>query len=161
MRALVMTVALYALLAAISDAELDRPLARETMRAATTGGAATAHLHKEIGAIRPGMRADLAILDLRDPAFVPFNSAARQLVYGEGGRGVETVIVDGRIVMRDRKLLTLDEAALRAELDAVVPGFRRDAEAVMARTARLRPHIAAADRRIWEQDLGLARYVGH
>ena len=107
------------------------------------------------------MRADLVVIDTTDPVYVPFNSAARQLVYGEGGRGVETVIVDGRVVVRDRKILTVDEASLRAEIDALMPGFRQDAEAVVARTARLRPHIAVADRRIWEQDLGLARYVGH
>jgi hypothetical protein len=106
------------------------------------------------------MCADLVILDTADPVYVPFNSATRQIVYGEGGRAVETVIVDGQVVMRDRKLLTVDEAALRAELEAVVPGFHRDAAAVMARTAKLRPYIMEADRRIWSHDLGFSRYVG-
>jgi len=44
-----------------------------------------------------------------DPALLI--RVARQLVFGESGRGVETTIVDGGIVMRDRRLLTIDEAA--------------------------------------------------
>jgi 5-methylthioadenosine/S-adenosylhomocysteine deaminase len=152
---------LFTYLAAVSDPREGPPDAVDAIRAATVGGARTAGLGNDIGAIKSGMRADLVVIDATDPVYLPFNSAARQLVYGEGGRGVETVIVDGRVVVRDRKILTVDEASLRAELDALMPGFRRDAEAVVARTARLRPHIAAADRRIWEQDLGLARYVGH
>jgi cytosine/adenosine deaminase-related metal-dependent hydrolase len=146
---------LYALLAAISDAELDRPLARETMRAATTGGAATAHLHKEIGAIRPGMRADLAILDLRDPAFVPFNSAARQLVYSECGRSVETVIVDGKVVVRDRQLTTIDEDELRARVSDVMQRYRKDLDEIAQRNARFRPYLDPAYKRMWMQDVGI------
>jgi 5-methylthioadenosine/S-adenosylhomocysteine deaminase len=90
---------------------------------------------------------------------MPFNSAARQIVYGECGRAVETVIINGRVVMRDRIILTVDEEAVRAELDAVMPKFQRDANAVMERTARLRPYIMEADRRIWEHDVGVDRYV--
>ena len=62
------------------------------------------------------MTADLMILDLNEPAFVPFNSAARQIVFAEAGRAVETVLVGGRPVVRDRKLVTVDEAALAAEI---------------------------------------------
>jgi hypothetical protein len=106
------------------------------MRAATTGAAATAHLHEEIGAIRPGMKADLAILDLRDPAFVPFNSAARQLVYSECGRSVETVIVDGKVVVRDHRLTTVNEDELRARVSDVMQRYRKDLDQVAQRNAR-------------------------
>jgi hypothetical protein len=116
-------------------------------------------MQNEIGAIRPGMRADLVLIDMQDPIYLPLNSAARQIVYGEGGRAVETVIIDGRLVMHERRILTVDEDAVRAELDAVVPGFQHDAEVVMARSAQLRPYILEADRRIWEHDIGIDRYV--
>ena len=66
-----------------------------------------------LGAIRPGYKADLILIDLNDTAYLPYNSAARQLVYTESGRGIESVIVDGRVVMRERKLTTIDEDALR------------------------------------------------
>jgi len=150
---------MFTLLAAISDPEEGQPDAIDAIRAATTAGARTAGLQDQIGAIRPGMRADLVIIDAQDPIYVPFNSAARQIVYGEGGRAVETVIIDGRVVMRDRKMVSVDEAALRRELDAVLPTFRRDADVVMARTAKLRPYILEANRRIWTQDLGIDRYL--
>ena len=151
---------MFTLLAAISDPAEGQPDAIDAMRAATTAGARTAGLQEQIGAIRPGMRADLVIIDAQDPTYVPFNSAARQIVYGEGGRAVETVIIDGRIVMRDRKMVSVDEAALRRELDAVLPKFRRDADVVMARTAKLKPYILEADHsRIWSQDLGIDRYL--
>jgi cytosine/adenosine deaminase-related metal-dependent hydrolase len=151
---------LFTFLAAVSDPAEGPPDAVDALRAATVGGARTAGLQDRIGAIRPGMRADLVILDTADPVYVPFNSAARQIVYGEGGRAVETVIIEGQVVMRDRTVLTIDEVALRAELEAVVPDFRRDAEAVIGRAAKLRPYILEADRRIWSHDLGFSRYVG-
>ena len=100
------------------------------------------------------------ILDLSDPVFVPLNSVPRQLVYGECGRSVETVIIDGQIVMQDRVITTIDEADLRAEVEKYMIGFRRDADAVISGNARLREFILAADRRIWAQDLSLGRYVG-
>ena len=109
--------------------------------------------------VRPGMRADLVVIDTDDPIYLPFNSAARQIVYGEGGRAVTTVIVDGRVVMRDRVIQTVDEAALREELAHIMPDFRTDADKVFARTAKLRPSILEADRRIWADDIGFDRYV--
>ncbi len=145
-------------LAAISDPADGPPDAIDAFRAATTGGARALGL--PVGRIAPGMAADLVLLDLADPVYQPLNSAVRQIVYGESGRSVETVIVGGRVVMRDRKLVTIDEGALRAELDDLMPGFRRDAAAVFARTAPLRAYIAAADRRIWAEDIGFSRYVG-
>ncbi len=144
-------------LAAISDPADGPPDAVDAFRAATVGGARALGL--DTGRIAPGMAADLVLLDLADPVYQPLNSAVRQIVYGESGRGVETVIVGGRVVMRDRGLATIDEAALRRDLAALMPGFRDDAAAVFARNAPLRPHIAAADRRIWAEDIGFSRYV--
>ncbi|MGN6462069.1 MAG: amidohydrolase family protein, partial [Pseudolabrys sp.] len=117
---------LYTFLAAVSDPTEGPPDAADALRAATTAGARTAGLQSQIGALRVGMRADITVIDTDDPVYQPFNSAARQIVYGEGGRAVATVIVDGRVVMRDRVIQTVDEAALRAELARIVPGFRAD-----------------------------------
>ena len=136
---------LFTYLAAVSNPEEGPPNAIDALYAATIGGAHTGGLAQEMGAIRPGMLADIVVLDANDPTYVPFNSAARQIVYGESGRGVETVIVAGRVVMRDRVVQTVNETALRAELGQVVPQFRKDTEVVSARTARLRPYILESD----------------
>ena len=107
---------MFCLLAAITDPNPTGVRAADAIRAATLGGARAMNLDGEIGAIEPGMKADLVIVDLADIVYQPLNSVARQLVFGEAGRGVETTIVDGRIVMRDRRMVTIDEAALRSEL---------------------------------------------
>jgi len=151
---------LLASMAAVSDPEPGPPSAADALRYATLGGAATAGLDHTIGALKPGMKADLSILDLSASSFLPLNSAARQLVFTEGGGSVESVMVDGEFVMWKRKLTTIDEAALKAELKAVMPVLRRDAAQVAARNAKILPHLLEAHRRSWSDDLGMDRYVG-
>ena len=80
------------------------------------GGAKPAGLAGQLGAIRSGYTADLTLLDLANPSFVPLNSAARQVVYRESGAAVRTVLVDGRVVVDNGRVTTIDEAALRAEI---------------------------------------------
>lgn len=151
---------MFALLAAVSDPAPGPPDAVDAIHAATVGGARTAGLADELGAIHVGMAADLVLLDLDDPAFVPLNSVARQVVYGECGRGVDSVIVGGRVVMANRKIETIDEEGLRREATAIHRHFKIDAEAVFARSRKLAPHVLAADARSWATDIGLNRYVG-
>lgn len=150
---------LATLIAAVADPREGGPTAIDALEAATRGGARALRMSDAIGAIRPGRKADITLIDLRDPVFRPLNSAARQLVYGECGRAVTTVIVDGVVVMRDRRLTTIDEEALALEIDELMPTFRRDAEAVFERTRALAPYIAEADRRIWEADVGASHFV--
>ena len=79
------------------------------LKAATLTGAKACGLEGQVGALKADMAADLMILDLQEPAFVPFNSAARQIVFSEAGRAVKTVFVSGRPVVRNGKLITVDE----------------------------------------------------
>jgi 5-methylthioadenosine/S-adenosylhomocysteine deaminase len=151
---------LFASLAAICDPEPGPPTAADAIRAATVGGARTAGLQDKIGALRPGMAADLTLIDLSDPSFVPLNSVARQVVFTESGRGVESVMVDGRIVLRDRKITTIDERALREEVAALMGPLRADLAVVLERNDRMLPYILEANRRTWAVDIGLNRYVG-
>ena len=100
---------LFTLLAAVSDPIPGPPQAVSALRAATEAGADGARLGEVIGRIAPGYKADLTLIDMRDPTFSPMNSAARQLVHIEAGRGVVHVIVDGEVVVSDRRLTTVDE----------------------------------------------------
>jgi 5-methylthioadenosine/S-adenosylhomocysteine deaminase len=114
----------------------------------------------KVGALKPGMAADLSIIDLTDPSFVPLNSVARQIVFTESGRGVETVIVDGRVLVRDRKITTIDERALREEVAELMKELRKDIAAVVERNQRMMPYLMEAHQRTWATDIGLNRYIG-
>jgi guanine deaminase len=147
-------------LAAVSNVVSHRPTARDALFAATAGGAQAVGLGDRIGRIRPGFKADLTLLDLTDPAFVPLNSAARQVVFSECGRSVDVVIVNGRVVVQDGRTTTVDESALRHEIEGLMDGLRTDIATVCGRTEALRSHLEEAHRRTWEAPLEVHRYVG-
>jgi cytosine/adenosine deaminase-related metal-dependent hydrolase len=148
------------LLPAVTDPDPGPINAGYALKAATLSGARAVGLGDKVGALKPGMAADLMVLDLNELAFVPFNSAARQIVFAESGRAVETVFVDGRPVVRGRKLLTLDEAKLAAEAAELAPAFRRDAANLAARNGDLAAPLLDANRAAWKVPLGLERYIG-
>jgi len=89
--------------------------AQEAFEMATIRGARALHLEKEIGSIEKGKRADIAIVDLDDLNQVPFYNIYSDLVYAAKADDVRTVIIEGRVVMRDRKLLTLNEETIKAD----------------------------------------------
>jgi adenine deaminase len=122
------------------------------------GGAQALGLGEEIGRIAPGRMADITLLSLRDPAFVPLNDALRQLVYTEPGRSVRHVIVDGRVVLEQGRAAMLDEDALYAEVERQMPALLADLEAIRKRNAALLPYVEEANRRTRALDLGLDRF---
>src|SRR3989442_770040 len=82
---------------------------------ATLEGARALHMEKEIGSLEAGKKADLILIGLDAPNAVPLYDIYSQLAYALKGSDVETVIIGGRVVMRDRKLLTVDEPAVIAK----------------------------------------------
>jgi 5-methylthioadenosine/S-adenosylhomocysteine deaminase len=144
---------LYALLAAVSDPIPGPPQAARALQAATEAGAEGARLGHALGRIATGYKADLTLIDLSDPSWSPLNSAVRQLVHVEAGRGVRHVIVDGAVVVRDRRLTTIDEDDIYAEVEAVMPGFRRDFAAISERVKRLQPWLDQAHARMVETEM--------
>jgi cytosine/adenosine deaminase-related metal-dependent hydrolase len=148
------------LLPAITSPEPHPVTAALALKAATLTGAKAVNMEGQIGALKPGMAADLMILDLNEPAFVPFNSASRQLVFSECGGSIDTVLVAGRPVVRGRKLVTIDEAKLAAEAGEISPAFRRDVETQIKRSADLVAPLLEANRTVWSTELGISRYIG-
>jgi 5-methylthioadenosine/S-adenosylhomocysteine deaminase len=149
----------FCLFSAVSEPEPGPPLSHEALRHATLGNARTAGLAGKLGAIKPGHKADLVLIDLNDAAYLPYNSAARQLVYTEAGRGVDTVIIDGRVVMQDRKVTTIDEDALRREVESLMRHFIADYDAVVASRKRALPYMLDAHRKVWAADVGMHRFI--
>jgi 5-methylthioadenosine/S-adenosylhomocysteine deaminase len=88
--------------------------ARETLRMATIRGAQALGLDAELGSLEVGKKADLIMLDAAQPHLAPRHDAVALLVYSAQAADVCTVLVDGKIVMEDRVLQTLDEEALLA-----------------------------------------------
>jgi len=85
--------------------------AKAVVEMATIDGARALHLEKETGSLEAGKKADLILITLDHPNAVPMYDVYAQLAYALKASDVETVIIGGRVVMRDRKLLTVDEAA--------------------------------------------------
>src|SRR6266550_2944 len=87
--------------------------AEEAFELATIRGAQALHLEKDIGSIEKGKRADLVLVNRDSLNQIPLYNVYSDLVYATKASDVQTVIINGRIVMRDRRLLTLNEAAIK------------------------------------------------
>jgi len=81
----------------------------------TINGARATLWDSELGSIEVGKKADLTLLDVMRPEWQPIHNPIANLVYSSHGGCADTVIVDGTVVMRDGKVLTLNEADLYAE----------------------------------------------
>jgi 5-methylthioadenosine/S-adenosylhomocysteine deaminase len=127
--ALDMTRQLYLAAGLFKDARMDASLipARQAIRMATIDGARALLWDDEIGSIEVGKRADLILFDLNQVEWVPCHDPVQTLVYAATGGSVKHSIIDGRLVMEDRRVLTLDEGE-------VIEQARRLTERVVARS---------------------------
>ncbi|HWP55635.1 MAG TPA: 5'-deoxyadenosine deaminase [Pyrinomonadaceae bacterium] len=100
--------------------------AAQVLRMATIDGARALGLEQEIGSIEAGKRADMIVVDLNQLHSIPSPDVVSALVYSAQAADVRTTIIDGRLVMRDRQLLTLNEST-------VIDEANREASALAAR----------------------------
>ena len=89
--------------------------AQDAFEMATIRGARAMHLEKEIGSIEKGKRADIVVVDLDALNQTPFYNIYSDLVYATKAGDVRSVIIEGRVIMRDRRLLTLNEETIKAD----------------------------------------------
>ncbi len=89
--------------------------AKAVVEMATIEGARALHMEKEIGSLEAGKKADFIIISLDEPNAVPMYDLYAQLAYALKGSDVKTVVIGGRVVMRDRKLLTVKEEEVMAK----------------------------------------------
>ena len=94
--------------------------AKENFRIATINGAKALGLEKETGSLEAGKKADIAIFNLNTPSLTPRNNLLAGLSYSANGSEVETVIIDGKITMEDRKVLTLDEELVYRKVNEII-----------------------------------------
>ncbi|WP_329215796.1 amidohydrolase [Streptomyces sp. NBC_01485] len=94
--------------------------AEQAVRMATIEGARALGLGERLGSLEAGKRADLIVLDLAAPHLRPRHDPWSTLAYAAHSADVRDTVVDGRVLMRDRKLTTLDERAVIADLEALL-----------------------------------------
>jgi 5-methylthioadenosine/S-adenosylhomocysteine deaminase len=88
--------------------------AGQALEMATIGGARALHMENEIGSLEAGKRADMIIVDLSALHLTPMYNVISHLVYAAKASDVNDTIVNGRPLMRNRRLLTLNEEAVKA-----------------------------------------------
>ena len=83
--------------------------AQKVLEMATTDGARALGLEKTVGSLEVGKKADIVLLDFRKPHLTPLHNIYANIVYSARGSDVDSVIVDGNILMEEREVKTLDE----------------------------------------------------
>ncbi len=106
---------LAAKLAKITKMDPTALKAKAVVEMATIDGARALHMEREIGSLEAGKKADIVLISLDEPNAVPMYDIYAQLAYALKGSDVETVVIGGRVVMRDRKLLTVNEEEAMAK----------------------------------------------
>ena len=116
--------------------------AGEAFTLATEGSARVLGMDR-IGRLLPGFKADVVFLDLSRTGWVPLNDALLQLVNTESGAAVDSVMVGGRLVLEHGRLLTVDEAKIRAEAERAAERLRAVNAESYASARALAEHVGA------------------
>lgn len=96
---------------------------RQALHHASLQSARAVGLGEVVGSIAPGRRADIILVDLTGPHTQPIHDLAATLVHSARSSDVRTTIVDGRVLMRDRELLTIDVPSVAEELSRRLPAL--------------------------------------
>ena len=102
--------------------------AKEIVRLATCEGAKALHMEKTVGSLEPGKKADIILVETDSVNMFPCYDPYSALVYSANPSNVDTVLVNGRILVRGKKLRHADLRCIREELDDAMGAFRRAVE---------------------------------
>jgi len=97
--------------------------AKTVLKMATTWGAAILGLEKHIGTIEVGKRADIIVIDLHNPHLCPIYDPLSAIVYSASGSDVKDVIVDGKVLMKNREFKTLDPVKIMKMVNDISKGI--------------------------------------
>jgi cytosine/adenosine deaminase-related metal-dependent hydrolase len=133
--------------------------AREVFAMATLGGARALGMAEDIGAIAPGRKADLILLQADSVFLRPMNHALNALVYAETGADVRTVLIGGRVVLDNGQVLTVDEHRVRAQAQEAAARLRNRNVEAWALAEQLAPYVGQACRAAVAQPYAVNRYA--
>lgn len=134
--------------------------APEAWRMGTVGGAKSVGMEGQVGTIAAGQRADLVLLDLATVPFIPLNNPLYQLVYCLPSRSVDTVVVEGQVVVKDGLLTRVNEGDLLREGAELGRSYVSRSEPAFELAHGIFPSVAAGYRHAVNQDVGVHRYIG-
>lgn len=134
--------------------------ATEVLKMGTIDGAKSALIEDKTGSLEVGKRADLVVLKMTGLNFAPLNDVRNHLVYCENGESIETVMVNGAVVVQDKKVLTIDEDAILEEVRETVPAYLAEHAEWEKKNARFAPYFHEMHRRATIRDVGINRYQG-
>jgi 5-methylthioadenosine/S-adenosylhomocysteine deaminase len=134
----------------------------EILTMATRGGARSELLQKEVGCLEKGMKADIILIDLDTVAFTPLNNIKNQLVYCEPGQSVDTSIINGQIVMLNKKFLNIDVDQLMEEARLMMPDYWKVHEDrnTLEFPRKVRPYVESVYRQVAQTPTGMNRWIG-
>lgn len=134
------------------------PTAMQTLRMCWDGGARA--LQQKVGRLAPGYRADVVLLRTGDLRIAPKDQIANQIVYGELGRSVEAVLVDGRVVVREGRVVSVDADRIRAGAQRLVDGIWSSLAEREERFAEVGPMLERLEREVRSLPVGFSRFCG-
>jgi 5-methylthioadenosine/S-adenosylhomocysteine deaminase len=134
------------------------PTALDALRMCWDGGARA--LGQKLGRLEPGYRADLVLLRTGELRLAPKEQVANQLVYAELGRSVDTVLVDGAVVVREGRVVTVDAAAIRRDAQRLVDAIWSSLPDRTARFAEVGPMLERLEREVRALPVGFSRFCG-
>ncbi len=126
---------------------------------ATTGTARVLGQGGELGTLAPGRKADLVLLRTDSVFLRPLADPVKALVYAETGASVDTVLVDGRVVVEQGRVTTVDETRIYARAQEAADRQRERAAEAWALAGRLAPYVAAACRGAVATPLPINRFA--
>ena len=104
--------------------------AKSVLRMATIDGARALGLSGVTGSLEPGKKADIIIMDTRSPHLTPMYNPVSHIVYAARGSDVRTSVINGRLIMEERKLLSIDVSKIAGKVMKIAENTgRKNAEA--------------------------------
>ncbi len=134
--------------------------AAEAWRMGTLGGAKSVGMEGQVGTIAEGQRADLVLFDLATVPFIPLNNPLQQLVYCLSSRSVDTVVVEGQVVVKDGLLTRVNERDLLQEGTELGRSYVSRSEQAFELARGIFPSVAAGYRHAVGQEVGVDRFIG-
>lgn len=132
----------------------------EVLEAATAGSARALGMGDRIGKLEKGYKADIVFLDLAQVNWIPFNDPTNQIVHTEDGTGVHSVMIGGRMIVENRKLLTVDIGQLAAKAEKARERLEKANRPAKALAGKLEKIVGTFCPGLARQPLHIDRFAG-